>query len=267
MALSFSQLSTYRRCPKQYEFASVKKNPRRMSSGESFGSSMHNALRRFGELELQHQRKDMVKNQLTLFSDEHDARLHRKPLTLTTLLEFFRECFIAEGYESRTATDAALLRGEKILEAFFAWWSQEKREIVTIESGFKLEIPSASGAPILVSGRYDRIERTPNGLRILDYKTSEPRSQEHVDEDLQLSIYALAAAKQWREPIERISLLFLGDEIIERTTARNTADLERAKDEIRTLATGIGTGHFEATPSMEKCRHCPYREICRSRAA
>ena len=63
-----------------------------MSEGESFGSSLHNTLRKFGLLELGKQ--EPKKKQLTLFTDDHT---HDQPveLSLTTLLSLWRESFIA----------------------------------------------------------------------------------------------------------------------------------------------------------------------------
>ena len=52
MALSYSQLRRYRTCPRQYEFSNIKKVPWGISEGESFGSSVHNALKKWGEAEM-----------------------------------------------------------------------------------------------------------------------------------------------------------------------------------------------------------------------
>ncbi len=259
MALSYSQLSTYRRCPKQYEFTAVKKIPRRISSGESFGSSIHNTLKRWGELEILLQQDAPLKKQLKLFAEHEDEVIKKIPLELATLLGMFRECFIAEGYENRAAMDSGLLRGESVLRKFFDWWKREKRTVVSVESSFKLEI-----GPVVLSGRFDRIERSEGGLVIIDYKTSDPRSQESVDNDLQLSIYALAASKEG-EKVDCLRLLFLGeDEVIERKTSRNESQLKDAITAIRLLNEGIEGKDFKATPTREKCRGCPYREICTS---
>lgn len=271
MRLSYSQLSVYRRCPKQYEFTTVKKIPRRISSGESFGSSIHHTLRRWGELEMLREMNVPVKNQLKLFHEQEGTNTHNPPLELTTLLTMFRSCFIAQGYEHRAAMEEALLRGETLLRAFFQWWKNKKRMVVSVESGFKLEIPrkhEESGVPIVLTGRIDRIERIASGLHIIDYKTGERQTQERVDNDLQLSIYALAAAKEFGEPVSVLSLLFLNEDgIVERTTRRTPSQLNDAMTTIRLLSEGIDTKDFQATPTKEKCRGCPYREICPARVS
>ena len=261
MPLSYSQLSSYRRCPKQYEYATIKKIPRYISAGESFGSSIHNTLRRFGELEREHAKTLDPKKQLTLFIDEHPSDV-LLPLEYPTLLAWWKECFIAEGYESITDKNQAFARGEILLQRFFEWWKEKKRTVIAIETGFRLQIASSENTTI--AGRFDRIEQSPNGLHIIDYKTSAICTQEAADADLQLSIYWLAAAQQYPNiPIESLSLLFLDEEgCTERITSRSLAEQQRALEEISLLNKGIQSEDFHATPSKEKCQRCPYRNIC-----
>ncbi|MFA5799395.1 MAG: PD-(D/E)XK nuclease family protein [Candidatus Peribacteraceae bacterium] len=267
MILSYSQLQTYRRCPKQYEYAFVKKTPRRISPGESFGSSIHNTLKRWGELELEQQKKEKKTptGQLSLLAAEEQPAAV-PPLSRTTLLTLWRECFIAEGYASRAEVDARLLTGEEVLRGFFIWWSKEQRTVVSVETGFKLTIPASNGT-ITLSGRIDRAERTKSGIRIIDYKTTEPQTQTQVDNDLQLSLYALAAAEKWGEAPDALVLLFLGEEkITERTTQRSTGQRKDAVVAIRTFHERIESADFRPTPGVPTCRGCPFRYICGARA-
>ncbi len=267
MAVSYSQLRSYRNCPKQYEFMAIKKIPHRITAGESFGSSVHNTLRRWGELEMAGSETAPIKRQLTLFTDEAHTPQHQA-LELTTLHTLWRECFIAEGHPSRAEKDACIARGDTLLAEFFTWWKSTPRSVVAIESGFKLNIPRKDNTePFILSGRFDRIERTPEGLHVIDYKTGTPQSQADVDADLQLSIYAFAAAKEWKEPVAKLTLLFLGeDELIERTTLRSASQLKDTITSMQLLHAGINAHDFHPTPSIATCRHCPYREICTARA-
>ena len=269
MGVSYSQLQTYRRCPKQYEFMTVKKIPRRITPGESFGSGIHNALQRWGNQEIL-TASPAPALPLTLFTDDTPPEKLR-PLELTTLLTFWRECFIAEAGLGRTEMDANLARGDLLLRQFFDWWNCKARTVAAIETGFKLTVPPTpehQGRPLVLTGRFDRIERTPAGLHIIDYKTGGTRPQKDVDEDLQLSIYALAAADQFQETVAELTLLFLGEDgLVERTTTRNDDQLKGALTAIRKLGDGITNADFHADPQTEKCRWCPYREICPESAA
>lgn len=265
MALSYSQISTYRRCPKQYEFAYVKKVPRAISAGESFGSSMHNTLKRWGELELNQQGSTIPReHQLTLFIDKHDAP--RERLDLTTLLNLWNDCFIAQGYGGTSDMDAAFQRGKQSLERFFDWWKRERRTVISIEQSFKIMVRSSTAASYLsiVSGRLDRIEKSSNGqLTVIDYKTSQPRLQTEVDDDLQLSLYALACEELYGKLPRDLMLLFIGsEEIVERRTTRTPEQLHTARELVASIGTCIELADFAATPTSEKCRSCPYREMC-----
>lgn len=268
MLLSYSQLQTYRRCPKQYEYAFVKKTPRPISPGESFGSSVHNALKRFGALELEQKRKDGKKppaGQLSLLSGNEEPQ-SGPALSLTTLLTGWRECFIAEGYASRAEMDARLLQGEELLRQFYDWWSREERTVLAVETGFKLTVPATNGT-FTLSGRIDRAERTKTGIRIIDYKTSEPQTQAQTDTDLQLSLYALAALDKWGEAPEELILLFLGENgITERKTQRNAGQRKDSLAAIRNIHEHVESLDFRPTPSVATCRGCPFRYICGARA-
>ena len=267
MPLSYSQLQCYRRCPKQYEFAFVKKVSRQISQGESFGSSMHNTLKKWGELELLMQAKKPASGQIALFTDDHTHAMPQK-LDQTMLKTLWRQCFIAQGYETRAAMDMALLRGERALEHFFGWWSAKSRDVVACEKGFSIDVPGNDGSVALaMSGRFDRVERTEQGLLIIDFKSGEPRPQAEIDVDLQLSMYAAAAQKLWNEPVYELILLFIGEEgIVEGKTTRNASQIKDAMTAIRNLAQQIESKDFRATPTVGKCRSCPYREMCPARA-
>ncbi|MBP7114281.1 MAG: PD-(D/E)XK nuclease family protein [Candidatus Peribacteraceae bacterium] len=263
MPLSYSQLQTYRRCPKQYDFAVVKKLGRAISAGESFGSSMHNTLRRFGELEMKLSGRHEPEKPLQLFVEEsvHDTQAE---LTLTTLLTMWRQCFIAEGYGSRAEMDLMLQRGERALTHFFRWWNERSRTVVCIEKSFKFAV---LGTKDVLAGRFDRIEKTDAGLHIIDFKSSNPRPPEELVTDLQLSVYALAAKGMWPEPVSQLTLLFVTEDgVIEQSTTRSEAELQDALTHIRLLAERIDAKDYTATPSVEKCRQCPYRTICPFRA-
>lgn len=266
MPVSFSQLSTYHRCPKQYEFACVKKIPRSLSRGESYGSSIHNTLKKWGELELSHSPLPSdPKKQLQLFIDDAPPK-PSLPLDRTTLQTLLRENFIAEGYPSRTEMDRALKAGQKLLDHFYSWWQSKERIVLGIEKSFKLTINDISNqTPIILSGRFDRVERSENGIVIYDYKTSSPRSQEEIDADLQLSIYALASQTIWDEPIERLTLLFVSEDgLEERSTTRSEQQLLDAQRIITSTVAEIDKKDFIATPSFSVCSHCPYKNICPS---
>ena len=75
-----------------------------------------------------------------------------------------------------------------------------------------------------------------------------------------LSIYALAAQRQWKlEPRRLIFYNLETNQAIE--SQRNQKELEAAEQQVRTAAENIAQGHFEAKPGYH-CRWCAYRNLC-----
>lgn len=265
MPLSYSQLSTYQRCPKQYEFAYVRKIARPISPAESYGSSLHNTLKYWGELEMQIQNPEEI-NQLTLFMEAAPKPL--LTLDLPSLLKLWNENFINNTYPTVDDANIAFAKGKAALTHFFDWWKARRREVVGVEKSFAVEVIHTDSPLSKLSGRLDRVERSADGLHIIDFKSSAPREQEHVDEDLQLSIYAKAAQTLWNEPVASLSLLFLReDQTLEIQTKRSEIILTDAMISIREVIDGIEQQDFTAKPTIEKCKRCPYRSICPDAAA
>ena len=255
MRLSFSQLSHYQACPRQYEFAIIKNIPRSLSAGESFGTSVHNALQKWGSKELLLSHGSDA--QLPLFT--HEQEKNDEALTDDLLLKLWHQSFIVEGYDSHVRAEEARRRGEKVMRQFYAWWSMEDREVVAVEKGFKVMV----GDAVMLSGRFDRIEKTPDGVSVIDYKTTAPRSQKEVDADLQLSIYALACAEVFGMPCTELTLLFLREEEwVERKTQRSEDALQEAKHVITNVGARIEAHDFAPTPHETVCRRCPYKGVC-----
>ena len=253
MSLSYSKLQLYRRCPRQYEFACIKKIPRPISAGESFGSSVHNTLKKWGEREgIEKPQTD----QLQIFEEQEPEKQYA--LSVESLQELWHQSFIVEGYESRVEADAARQKGEKLMQHFFAWWESEQRTVLAVEKGFSITIEGTK-----LTGRFDRIERTEDGVHVIDFKTGKPQTQEQVDADLQLSIYALATQEMLNEPCAKLTLLYLyEEELIERTTERSASQLDDAKKQILSLEGRIAEGDMHPTPSKDVCKCCPYKGIC-----
>ena len=199
----------------------------------------------------------MESNQLQLFIEEEPDE--KPELAAGLLVELWHQSFIVEGYASKEDADIARTKGEQIMKLFFNWWSQKQRTVQAIETGFHWESPDG----FVVRGRFDRVEKTADGIRIIDFKTGALRTQEEVDVDMQLSMYALAAQDAFGLPCTELSLLFLREDgITEVQTSRTPKQLEQAVQEMDSLVEGIDMDNFEPTPSKAVCSRCPYRGIC-----
>lgn len=162
------------------------------------------------------------------------------------------------------AMDAALKRGEKLLAAYMRWWTSRSRTVLAVEQSFRLSLPLGK-ATLDVTGRFDRVERDGEDIVIYDYKTGPVRSQESLDSDLQLSLYAMACEKIWNV-IPELALLFLHEDgITEMRTKRTSAALMEAQKSIGVVATAIDQKIFPAHPEEKRCAVCPYRDRCPAR--
>lgn len=233
---------------------------------------MHNALKRWGEAELGlgvglggRKKKDGTReDQLGLFIPEE--RPQTGLLTEEKLLEIWHQSFVFNTFPTQFEADFARRRGEGLMRQFFLWWSQAPHSVLAVEKSFTLEIDGMH-----IAGRLDRVERTEQGVRIVDYKTTAPCTQEEADADLQLSLYALAAEQLFEKPFDsaqgkpctELLLLFLSDEgVVERSTMRSVSQLKDARTQLKLIRERIWAKDFRPTPSVHACKRCPYRGVC-----
>lgn len=265
MPLSFTQLASYRRCPRQYEYCYVKKIPKGISLGEAFGSAVHNTLKRWGEKEIENGelRIENESRQLEMFASQNTSPT--SVLSEELLLKIWHENFPLGSFTTRVEADTARMRGEELMRMFYEWWSERSRIVVAVEKGFSVTVSKeqVASSNIVITGRFDRIEKTPEGLHVIDFKTSQPRTQAEVDADLQLSIYALATLEDFGELPAALSLLHITEDgILEIRTTRNENQVRDAIKQITAIHGRITEKGFRPTPAVEKCRSCPYRGIC-----
>ncbi len=235
----------------------MKKLPKALSPEQCFGISMHSALSKWGKMEMERNSRSVDRMQESLFNDTSEATTHR--LTPDHLRSLWHESFVNTGYDSKVAADFDRARGEMLITQFYEWWKKEERRVIGIEKSFGLHIDSKE-----IKGRFDRVEELQNGtLRIIDFKTFKVRSQEEVDQDLQLSLYALAAKEELKKEVSELVMLFLVDEsLVEIVTTRGAGELQTAAKTIELLSERLLTKDYTPIPGLEKCRACPYRRIC-----
>jgi len=106
-----------------------------------------------------------------------------------------------------------------------------------------------------------------NEAVILDFKTSEIKTQKEADkrarESMQLLLYAFACKNIFGSLPARVELYFLESGIIGSNEIEEE-DLEKIKEEIREVSAGIRGQNFQATPAYMACTYCAYNQICPS---
>jgi DNA helicase-2/ATP-dependent DNA helicase PcrA len=129
-----------------------------------------------------------------------------------------------------------------------------------VESRFSVVLEGAR-----VDGRYDRLDRSGEGVVITDYKSSDVRdpvrARQRARESLQLAIYALAHEASEGELPVAVQLHFLESGLVGRVPVEERR-LETARAKVRMVSDGIRAGVFEPRPDVVACRTCPFRRIC-----
>jgi DNA helicase-2/ATP-dependent DNA helicase PcrA len=247
---SYSQFRGYETCPLQYAFSYVYRMPSAKAGGAlAFGSTAHEAFE--------------------AFTRERRERLARgeQPPDRADLERHFRAAWQPGAFGDAVAEAGFQRRVGSMLDAFYRDELARRADVIAEELPFELILdPGDGSAAVIVNGSIDRIDRLPSGgIEVLDYKTGRPWSQTGVEENLQLSIYALACrdALGLGRP-ERVTLYFTeaGSRV---STTRTDEQLDAARAEILERAARMRTGDFAATPSEKACGWCDYAALCPSK--
>jgi DNA helicase-2/ATP-dependent DNA helicase PcrA len=228
--LSFSGITTYLDCPRQYWYRHEQRLPVRQSAEAVHGVILHEVLQRAGEARRSGKRisGSLIKSihddvwRTTTFPDERRAPTFKR--NGLSELEAYRR---KGGFDSVPAY---------------------------LEQPFKVAVDGW-----MLRGVIDRIDHGDSGWRIIDYKSGRPVTRRR--RDLQVALYALGAAEALHlEPLElEVVYLASGESArIEKVDALRAA----AEREGTLVAEGVKAGRFEARPERRRCRLCPYRLAC-----
>ncbi len=241
LAVSHNQVDDYETCPLKYQYIHVLRIPLRQHHAVVYGSALHKAV----EFYLRRR----AAGNLTPLDD---------------FLRAFEEAWRNEGFLSREHEEQRRRAGIQALTRFYREEEVSGLKPAAVEQEFGFEL-----GPTRVRGRLDRVDRTPEGSVIVDYKSSDVTEQKKADqrtrESLQLKIYALAwKTMTGRLPVA-VELRFLESGLTGRYRPVET-DLVDAREAIEAAARGIRQRRFDPTPGYQTCRYCPYNQICPSTA-
>ena len=243
LSLSYSQVDDYLSCPLKYRLRHIVRIPTPPHHALILGNALHQAVAAF-----------------------HTARIRGRSMTEAQLLDVFATHWSSEGFLSRAHEDARFAAGQGALRHFLMDEARPDASIpIAVERPFAVHFGRD-----LVRGRYDRVDETPEGSVITDYKSSDVRDQkvatQRAKDSLQLQIYALAHEAETGALPAAVQLRFLESGVVGRIVP-DPARLEKARKTLETAADGIRAGNFAASPDYMTCGFCPYREICPQSAA
>jgi DNA helicase-2/ATP-dependent DNA helicase PcrA len=234
LQLSPSGVENYRTCPQRYLFGylwSLKEGPK---ASLSFGSIMHNTIRRF----LSELRKG-------------------NRLPFEELQRIFEMEWRSVGFEDEYQEAEYKKDGIEQLRVFHAEVLAAPPRICEQEKRFELPLENN----VIVTGRMDQVNSLGrNDMEIVDYKTGRPKKDSSAKKDLQLSIYALAAREIFEWNPVRLVFHYLQNNQRQVTT-RDSKQLEEAQEIVQEAAADIRTGEFPARPGFV-CQSCAYKPIC-----
>lgn len=251
--LSYSQIETFRVCPLHYKLRYIYKVPTPPSASQSFGTTMHATLK--------------------------DIMLNAKKANDKFVIELLEKNWIREGYRDKAHEKKFFEKGKDYLRGFLRENFDSNNLPIALEQPFTvvLDSPSTrdarSGRPLKVGGKIDRVDVLPDGrIEILDYKTGATiPTQKDVDENLQLSFYALAATKIPIPPFGKLSekvklSLYFLDTQEKISTVRSVDQLVKAKEEIIKVRDEIEKSDFKCSNHIFCQNNCEYSLFCKSDA-
>jgi CRISPR/Cas system-associated exonuclease Cas4 (RecB family) len=233
LAMSASDIETYRSCPLRYKFARVLRIPSEQTVHQRFGIVVHQVLERY-------------------HSDGGT--------TLAGLLELLDTGWRRAGF-GRDGEDGELFEKARVaLTTYHARLHGQDSEPVWFERAFSFRL-----GPHHLRGRVDRVDRLAAGgeaeYELIDYKTSRPKSTEQLRDDVQLSLYALAAREDWKLESSRQAYYYVLDDV-RVPVPRDERDTDAVRETVFEVGEGILAQDFEPTPSPSACRICDYRIVC-----
>lgn len=234
----------------------------------SFGKTMHSVLQKL--FILINEKKGL--GQGDLFGAGKSPQLAEGGnISFDEIIKLYEESWVDDWFESKQKKQERRRQGLEILKVFYEKHKTGWPEALFLEKGFNFRITDPStklGAggreSYIIRGVVDRIDRAGSGLKLVDYKTGQPKDKLSFSDKEQLLIYQLAIQELFKEEIKALAFYYL-DNNSEVEFIGSAKDLEKIKAKIIDTINNIRQGRFEAKPGMI-CAWCDFKEICQYRA-
>jgi len=240
LALSASDIETYRSCPLRYKFARVLRIPTGQTLHQRFGIAVHQVLERY-----------------------HSERSETLAQLLDLLDAGWRRGGFGDSAQERRLREKARVALRSYHARLHSQEAGQEAEPVWFERPFSFRL-----GPHHLRGRVDRVDRLSNETgegeeeyELIDYKTSRPKTSTQLKDDIQLSLYALAAREAWQLESSRQAYYYVLDDR-KVPVPEGEKDVTSVKDIVLEVGEGILAQKFEPTPSRAACSICDYRIVC-----
>lgn len=237
VTLSYYQIDDYLTCPLKYRYVNILRVPIMEHHTVIYGRAMHEAVSRY-----------LLR------------KLNGDKVAEDELLDCFEANFDPQGFLDANHQEERFRIGSQALSRFYR--DEERRAFKPkfIEKDFSFVIGNNK-----ITGRFDRIDMRDDGAVIMDFKTSEIKTQKDADkrvkENKQLRLYALAYQYIFGVLPVAVELYFLESGII--GSHKLTEDnLDEVKEDILIVSGGIRKQDYPAKPEYKACTYCAYNQIC-----
>lgn len=235
--LSYYQIDDYLTCPLKYKYVHILRVPIMEHHTVVYGRAMHDAVTNYFRFKMQ-----------------------GKSIELADLLDIFKRSFDPQGFLDQKHQEERFRIGEEALIRFFKEEEKHNSHPLYIEKEFSFPLENNK-----IRGRFDRIDMQDDGAIIMDFKTSEINKQKDADkrtkESLQLAIYTIAYKTIFGQLPKLVQLYFLESGLIGSAKIQED-NLEKVKEKIKEVSSGIRQENFSATPTYMACTYCAYNQIC-----
>jgi len=240
ISISYRQVDDYDTCPLKYKYTHILRVPLLRDHRVVYGTAIHEAIHEY-----------------------HRRKARRQPIEFAELVAHFERSWLNEGFISREHEDQRQAEGREVLRQFYEFQEASGQIPTFVEAPFSFQVGSTR-----VKGRWDRVDLRGDEVILIDFKTSDVRTQKDADrrarESLQLMIYALAYREVYGTLPTRLELQFLGPRGVIVGHAPPEGRLFTETTEIiERVASGIRMQQFIATPDFYRaCRYCAFASIC-----
>lgn len=256
---SFTQLSSFRRCPLQYKFAHIYRIPTDTTGSQVFGQVMHIVFQRIMELHVM--RTQSVQASLFAAPTESIA-MSAKGLRVSweEAQKIFQDAWRDDWYPGERDHEAYLRTGQRALRKFYDAYLDEVPDIVEVEREYTLILGQHS-----LRAKIDRIDRLPDGrVRIVDYKTSDAKEKVEGEDREQLYLYQIALEARGMQ-VGSLMYVYIKEWVLVEIEPLTGDKREAFIEKITERMDAILASRFDPDPDVMTCGHCDFRHICEFR--
>jgi DNA helicase II / ATP-dependent DNA helicase PcrA len=248
--LSVSDLATFARCPKQFEWRVITPLPTRRSSAADVGTNVHERI--------------AVIAAAGRPLDVDDGAPTERPGPHTDASRYVEGLAVRSEHVERTASHRTYREAQEAADALVAVFQGSRWAGHTATA---VEVPFAVAiGGTLLRGRVDARYDIGGTVHIVDFKTGREPDDSDAGRDVQLDAYGLVASEQWGVDSTSLETSYVYIQHSGTHDVTTTWSAEHAADtrtRLEAIDRRLRQGHFDAAPGPW-CAACDFATMCPS---